>query len=163
MMKEFIIEQLKAAHNTTSWQVPLSTAVSGLTQEQALWRSEGDTNNSIFEIVSHLIFWNERNLNKFRGVPLTPMNGDNTSTFENTENYTWEAAINKLDIILSEWEEAISGAGENKLSGPAFEDTSAGNWYSVISNLSLHNAYHTGQIVVLRKLQGCWDSSKGVS
>ena len=26
-----------------------------------------------------------------------------------------------------------------------------------------HIAYHTGQIVLLRKLQGSWDSSKGVS
>jgi hypothetical protein len=36
-------------------------------------------------------------------------------------------------------------------------------WWSPLAQQNIHNAYHIGQIVLLRKLQGAWDSSKGVS
>jgi len=35
------------------------------------------------------------------------------------------------------------------------------NWGS--TNINTHNAHHGGQIVLLRKLQGSWDSKGGVS
>ena len=31
-----------------------------------------------------------------------------------------------------------------------------------IANISTHNAYHTGQIIYARKLQGSWNPDKGV-
>ena len=36
-------------------------------------------------------------------------------------------------------------------------------WWHLIANINAHNAHHGGQIVILRKLQGSWDSSGGVS
>ena len=36
-------------------------------------------------------------------------------------------------------------------------------WKALISNINAHNAHHGGQIVLLRKLQGSWESGKGVS
>jgi uncharacterized damage-inducible protein DinB len=36
------------------------------------------------------------------------------------------------------------------------------SWYSVIAHISAHNAYHTGQILYIRKLAGNWDPEKGV-
>jgi hypothetical protein len=36
------------------------------------------------------------------------------------------------------------------------------SWYITIGRISTHNAYHTGQILYIRKQQGSWDSSKGV-
>jgi hypothetical protein len=32
----------------------------------------------------------------------------------------------------------------------------------MIAHVGTHNAYHTGEIVYVRKLQGSWDPSKGV-
>jgi uncharacterized damage-inducible protein DinB len=32
----------------------------------------------------------------------------------------------------------------------------------LISHISTHNAYHTGQIVYVRKLQGSWNPENGV-
>ena len=31
-----------------------------------------------------------------------------------------------------------------------------------IAHISAHNAYHVGQIIYIRKLQGTWDPDKGV-
>jgi hypothetical protein len=35
-------------------------------------------------------------------------------------------------------------------------------WSSSIANMCSHNAYHTGQIVYIRKKNGWWQESKGV-
>jgi uncharacterized damage-inducible protein DinB len=50
------------------------------------------------------------------------------------------------------WENAIEAADDAKLE----------KWYVTISHISTHNAYHTGQIVFIRKLQGSWNPAKGV-
>ena len=34
---------------------------------------------------------------------------------------------------------------------------------AIVSSINAHNAYHAGQILLLRKLQGSWDPEKGVS
>jgi hypothetical protein len=53
---------------------------------------------------------------------------------------------------MKAWENAIKTADEAKLR----------QWASVIGHINTHTAYHTGQILYVRKLQGVWDSNKGV-
>ena len=36
-------------------------------------------------------------------------------------------------------------------------------WVPVLTHLTLHNAYHCGQIVMTRKLQGSWNPARGIS
>jgi hypothetical protein len=60
--------------------------------------------------------------------------------------------VMSLDSVLTALEKSIETADDAKLS----------EWYPTIANISTHNAYHTGQIVFVRKLQKSWDSEKGV-
>jgi len=53
---------------------------------------------------------------------------------------------------MQDWETAIKQADEAKLR----------KWYSTIANINTHNAYHTGQILYIRKLAGNWNPDKGV-
>jgi uncharacterized damage-inducible protein DinB len=53
---------------------------------------------------------------------------------------------------MKDWEAVIKNADDAKLQ----------SWYSVIAHISAHNAYHTGQILYIRKLAGNWNSEKGV-
>jgi hypothetical protein len=41
-------------------------------------------------------------------------------------------------------------------------DAQLAEWAPTIANIATHNAYHTGEIVMVRKEQGVWDASKGV-
>jgi hypothetical protein len=41
-------------------------------------------------------------------------------------------------------------------------DAKLKGWAPTIANISAHNAYHTGQIVFVRKLQKSRDAAKGV-
>ena len=60
--------------------------------------------------------------------------------------------VKQLDDVLTEWEKAITAADEKTLA----------SWASPIAHVSTHNAYHTGQILYIRKQQGSWDPDKGV-
>jgi uncharacterized damage-inducible protein DinB len=149
-LRSVLLEQLKTTHNQQDWFVPATKALEGLTPEQAMWK-QGDANHSIAQLVSHLIFWDKQQLDKFNGKPAATTN-NNDETFANVDKKTWPIAIKQLDDVLTEWENAVAGATDDKLE----------SWYSTIAHIGAHNAYHTGQILYIRKQQGSWDANKGV-
>jgi len=63
---------------------------------------------------------------------------------------------------MTEFRELIRNADANKFEEPVSK-TNQASWATLISNINAHNAYHAGQILLIRKLQGGWDTSKGVS
>lgn len=150
-MKSILLEQLYYTHNKADWFVPLCTSIQGLTSEQADW-SEGRDNHSIGQIVSHLIFWNERTLIAFEGNTPPEYNDDNKETFIKFDKNHWQQSVHRLDSIQTLWEKVVEGATEKQLQ----------DWSSSIANIRSHNAYHTGQIIYIRKKNGWWDGSRGV-
>ena len=54
--------------------------------------------------------------------------------------------------MLADWEKAVESADDQRLAEKA----------SLIAHVGAHNAYHIGQIIYVRKLQGVWDPGKGV-
>ncbi|HTE10120.1 MAG TPA: DinB family protein [Chitinophagaceae bacterium] len=150
-IKSILLEQLKTTHNKKEWFVPVNTAVEGLTAEQAMWK-DSSGNHSVGQLVNHLVFWNAQQLAKFKGEKPDAFSGNNEETFAKLDKESWTASVKKLDDVLTQLEKAISEAGDAKLQ----------SWYATIANISTHNAYHTGQIIFVRKLQGSWDPEKGV-
>jgi uncharacterized damage-inducible protein DinB len=163
-LKTVLLEQMAACHDQKNWFVPLHVAIDGLSAEQAAWKT-GDS-NSIWQIVNHLIFWNERYLNRFKGIPLTQEEVNNDATFDSTNpngtNEEWQSVVSQLHRVMSDWADAIKECDEEKLQSAAYKESDA-PWSSVIANLIIHNAYHIGQIVEIRKTQGVWDSKNGVN
>jgi uncharacterized damage-inducible protein DinB len=140
----------------------MNEALSGLTPQQALWLDSTES-HSIWQIVNHLIFWNDRWLHRFKGDNLPKMEETNEETFvvKNGNIEQWQISIKKLDEILDEWEKELTNADETKLNNEAFNDYED-SWYDVIMQITIHNAYHIGQIVNLRKMQGSWKAEQGV-
>lgn len=161
--KDILIAQMKACYNEQNWFVTVQEALEGLTPPQAEWKNEG--NNSIHEIVNHLIFWNQRDLNIYKNVPVSKVDSnDYTFTNESTGNNIgdWKSTVDKLDEVLANWIEMLNEADDTKLESQARPDQT-GTWFDVLLNITIHNAYHIGQIVTLRKQQGSWNSAQGVS
>jgi hypothetical protein len=79
-LKNILLEQLRSTHNKAEWFVPANTAVEGLTAEQASW-TDGKGNHSVGQLANHLIFWNRRQLAKFKGEPEAKFSGNNDETF----------------------------------------------------------------------------------
>ncbi|HEV8270820.1 MAG TPA: DinB family protein [Chitinophagaceae bacterium] len=150
-LKTILLEQLHTTHDVKDWFVPVNIALEGLTPEQAKWK-DGSGNHSIGQLASHLIFWNLQQLNKFKNLPQPAFDGNNDETFNSFDNTNWKATVQKLDSVLTAIEKAIEESDDAKLQA----------WYTIIAHINTHNAYHTGQIIYIRKLQGSWDADKGV-
>ncbi len=150
-LKTILLEQLRTTHNQKDWFVPASLAIDGLTAEQANWK-DNSGNHSIAQLTTHLLYWDLNLLDKFIGVPPEPFNGNNKETFAAVTPETWILTIRKLDSVLTAIEAAVQKADETKLQ----------KWYSTLSHVGPHNAYHTGQIIYIRKMKGWWDDNKGV-
>jgi hypothetical protein len=150
-LKGILLEQLRSTRNRKEWFVDAMTAVNGLTPEQASWK-DGKGNHSAGQLTYHLVFWNRRSLAKFKGEPEAKFSGNNEETFDSFDAKTWSATVRQLDEVMTELEKLVENADENQLKG----------WASEIAHIGTHNAYHIGQIVYIRRLQGSWDAEKGV-
>ena len=159
-MNEVLLEQFTACYDDDIWFVALRTALDGVTAESALWKP-GGADHSIWELVNHTIFWNERWLQRYRGELNRPEDVENTSTFRKGES-DWQATLDHLWAVLDEWRSNLETISDDKLESTV-NDEYPSPWRSPLAHQNIHNAYHIGQIVLLRKLQGSWDRSKGVS
>jgi hypothetical protein len=159
-LRSILLSQLRSTHTEEEWFVPVNIAVAGLTPEQARWipKSEGGAKNpapadhSVGMITNHLLFWNAESLAKMKGVKGAPLPSDNKETFNDFDASSWPSTASKLDAVLTEMEHLVETADDPQLA----------KWANSIAHISAHNAYHVGQIIYIRKLQGTWDPDKGV-
>lgn len=150
-LKGVLLFNLKRTHNVKDWFVPANVAVAGLTPEQAAW-SDGKGNHSVGQLTYHLVFWDSRSLAKFKGEPEAKYSGNNDDTFTNFDPKKWNALVKQLDEVMTEWEKAVESADDAKLKQNI----------DLISNVATHNAYHIGEMVMVRKEQGAWNPENGV-
>jgi len=150
-LRGVLLEQLHDTHDVEGWFVPANIAVAGLTADQAKWTPAPGA-HSVGQLAYHLWFWDTRALERFTGEKLMPYSGNNDDTFNNFSDAQWNDLVKNLDQVLTAWEKAVESADDQKLAANA----------SLIAHVGAHNAYHIGQILYVRKLQGSWDPSKGV-
>ncbi|HWJ02838.1 MAG TPA: DinB family protein, partial [Verrucomicrobiae bacterium] len=88
----------------------MSVALRGLTADQAA-QSVGQSTNSIFGIINHLVFWNERYLQRFKKGTLPPLETSNEATFKGEDSgqiaEDWDQLQQRLDNLFVQWEEAV--------------------------------------------------------
>jgi uncharacterized damage-inducible protein DinB len=150
-LRRILVEQLRTTHRVKDWYVPVMVAVDGLTPEQATW-TDGKGNHSVGQLTYHLLFWDRRALEQFKGDNPQKFSGNNDETFNNFDSKQWSDTVRQLDQVMTEWEKAVEAADDAKLAKDA----------SLIAHVGAHNAYHIGQIVFVRKEQGSWNPEKGV-
>jgi uncharacterized damage-inducible protein DinB len=104
------------------------------------------------QLANHLVFWDRESLAKFKGEKPVKFDGNNDETFNDFDAKSWDATVKQLDQVMTDWENAVEAADDAKIA----------LWASRIAHVGTHNAYHIGQMVYVRKLQGVWDPNKGV-
>lgn len=163
-LRSVLLEQLQSTHTQAQWFVPLDTAVAGLTPDQARWTphaggldAKSGQMHSVAQLVAHLVYWNERSLAQLRHEKAAAYSGNNEDTFVGYDvNHItasqWTALVARFDKCMTGYENWVKSASAADLAANA----------SLIAHVGAHNAYHLGEIVYVRKLQGSWDPSKGV-
>jgi len=158
-LRSVLLSELHSTHDKAEWFTPIKAAVAGLTAEQAKWvpqnakgKPDPNANHSVGMLTYHLAFWNENSLAKMRGEkPQGPKNS-NDETFNDFDAARWDDILQRLDRVMKELEAEVEKMPEEKLA----------KFAPMISHISTHNAYHTGQILYVRKLQGSWNPENGV-
>jgi hypothetical protein len=150
-LRSTLLHELRTSHSQADWFAPISAAVDGLTAEQAKWQPPAGAHSS-GQLTYHLLFWNRRTLEKLQGKPEAKFSGNNDETFNNFDDKQWADTVKQLDQVMTDFEKLVESADDKKLAEMA----------PIVANICTHNAYHTGQIVYARKLQGSWNPEKGV-
>lgn len=158
-LRSTLLDGLHASHDKAEWFVPVGTAVEGLTPAQAKWvqknvdgKVDPNANHSVGMLTYHLWFWNARALAKFKKQPLPQTPGNNEETFNDFNSEIWAQTVLNLDQVMKDLEGLVLHASDAELAA----------WASTLRDIAEHNAYHTGQIVYVRKLQGTWNPARGV-
>jgi hypothetical protein len=151
-LRGVLLEQLRTTNNAEDWFVPVSIAVDGMTAEQAQWKPAGKDAHSVGQLAYHIWYWDMRSLHTFKGEKNEKFDGNNNETFDNFTAAQWDDLVKKLNQEMADWEAAVQAADDAKLAANA----------SLIAHIGAHRAYHVGQILYVRKLQGSWNPDKGV-
>src|ERR1700758_4375134 len=91
-LRSILLHELHTTHNKADWFVPISTAVDGLTAEQASWRPPNGGHSS-GQLTYHLLFWNRQNLQSLQGQASPKFTGDNDETFTKFDDKQWADTV----------------------------------------------------------------------
>lgn len=123
------------------WITPWSKALDGLTPEQAAWTPEGGR-HSIWQLVNHVMFWRDVTMQRIAGNPPAGYEPEHDEQFpapSRVDAPSWDATRARLESS----HEAIRAAIDD-------EKTPRDRLRYHLA----HDAYHLGQIMQLRALQG---------
>jgi hypothetical protein len=158
-LRSILLAELHSTHDKADWFVPVNTAVAGLTADQAKWipanaagKLDPNANHSVGMLAYHLYFWNNNALATLTGKKPAPVPSNNDETFNDYDAASWQKTVHDLDAVMKALEDLVANADDPTLAKIA----------PTVANICTHNAYHTGQILYVRKLQGSWNPDNGV-
>ncbi len=144
--KLILNEQFEACFDQSAWFASAKSALENLSAADAVWKATDEV-HSVCEIISHLNFYNRKHLQRFKGIEVADETVEIAETYS-PETPNWDETFGTFNVIMLEWKTLLETVDEAKLSN--------NDWASVIAHINIHNAYHIGQIVFVRKLHGNW-------
>ncbi|HZI24504.1 MAG TPA: DinB family protein [Chryseolinea sp.] len=159
--KEILINGWDFAYDVEGWYPPLKASLKDVDLTQAQWKPEGASSHSIAALVNHLLYYKKRFLYRLehRDWTITIESNDETfrtTTYANAE--AWNNAVTELQSINESIREKLVRLEDANLDSPLPKDPID----EQVLHLVMHDAYHTGQIVQIRKLYGSWPSVREV-
>ncbi|WP_175987415.1 DinB family protein [Bacillus sp. Marseille-Q1617] len=151
--RDFLLYGLDSTYDKESWYAPLKEAVTGLTAGQAMWKPSGEAAKSIWENVNHLVYYKERMAATLEGREWAHhLDGDETFTLtdQKEQDQEWIKVVERAENAQQLLRQAVSTLSESDIE----------RLERKLLDIMLHDAYHTGQIIQLRKMQGSWPSHR---
>lgn len=131
-------------------------ALDGLDWKLAGERPDGDS-HSIFQIVNHLVYWQEFALQWLDGEkPATPEHAADSwpGAEAPASPEEWEATVERFREAHAEYERRCGGCDLYERLGPKTA-------LEIIQLIASHNSYHAGQVAILRRMLGSWPPPAG--
>ncbi|MBG9563961.1 DinB family protein [Brevibacillus agri] len=157
---ELLVHEWECTYDKEDWFPPLKHALAGVTAAQASWRPEGAAANTIWENVSHLLYFKERLLHRLSGTEFINTAETNDDTFQPSgspdDEAAWQATVQRMETVHRQIHEKLVALSDEAFDQPLPSIPAGQSVMSII----LHDAFHTGQIVQIRKLQGSWPARR---
>jgi uncharacterized damage-inducible protein DinB len=154
-----LIDQFKRAHDGDPWHgSPLRAILNGVTPEQAAHRPPHGA-HSIWELVLHISGWRNEVARRATGEPASePAAGDYPDVGDPT-TARWQDALDALDESHARLVAVVRGMSDDDLWKPTKDPRNRPlgtgvSYYELFHGIVQHDAYHAGQIAILKKIQG---------
>jgi len=154
-----LIDQFQRAHNGDPWHgSPVTAILKGVTAEQAA-RTPPNGAHSIWELVLHMTAWRNETARRATGAPAgEPAEGDYPPVGDPTPQ-RWTAALAALDASHENLVKAVRGMSDADLLKPTNDPRNPPlgtgvSYYELFHGIVQHDAYHAGQIAILKKVLG---------
>jgi len=154
-----LIDQFKRAHDGDPWHgSPVKAILKGVTAEQAA-RTPANGAHSIWALVLHMTGWRNEVAQRAKGKPAgEPAAGDYPEVGDPTPA-RWKAALAALDASHANLVEVVRGMSDEHLLKPTNDPRSRPlgtgvSYYELLHGIVQHDAYHAGQIAILKKVLG---------
>jgi uncharacterized damage-inducible protein DinB len=151
-----LIDQFERAHDGAPWHgSPVTKILKGITAKQAATRPPNGA-HSIWQIVLHMTGWRNEVALRAGGKPAgTPAAGDWPAVGEPTPA-RWKAAVAALEISHQNLVTAVREMSDDHLLKPTNDPRSRPlgtgvSYYELLHGIVQHDAYHAGQIALLKK------------
>ena len=154
---ERIVRELEQAHAGTPWHGPSRAAVLADVSPEEAARRPGRHGHSIWALVLHMRAWTGEVARRVReGAPRLPVEGDWPEP-PAPSAAAWRSAVAALEQAHRDLVAAVREASPGQLDERAGTSVDAalgsGTSYRVmLHGLAQHDAYHTGQIALLKRL-----------
>lgn len=154
-----LVDQIKRAHDGDPWHgSPVKTILAGVTAEQAARRPPGGA-HSIWELVLHMTGWRNEVARRATGAAAgEPEAGDYPAVGDPTPA-RWKAALDALDASHANLAKVVRGLSDEQMLKPTNDPRNAAlgtgvTYYELLHGIVQHDAYHAGQIAILKKMFG---------
>ena len=145
-----ILSLFEKGYQGSPWiDVNLVDTLQAITAEQALKKIKKNS-NSIWEITNHLISWRKSVLQRMQGMEVKAPSHNYFVQVETGSAAEWKKTLDELAVTQTAWIQFLKGFHES-----SFEKMYVPNqltYYEHIHGILQHDAYHLGQIVMLKKL-----------
>jgi uncharacterized damage-inducible protein DinB len=155
-----LVDQLRRAYEGDAWHGPsVREALEGVTAEQAT-RKVLPTAHTIHALTHHIAAWADEVRKRLEGrAPQLPDDGDFPAPDESLTEVQWEALRARLDRVHASLVEAILALDpsrvHDRVGGERDAPLGTGvTYYGMVHGLIQHDAYHAGQIVLLKRAMG---------
>ena len=147
-----LLHALDRAFDGRGWHGPtLTGAAEGMDEAAASWRPAPDAHNA-WEYLVHAAYWTYRVLRHVAADPAEAFDEAGSDFFERpAEGRTLAADLDRLRDWHRRLVEAVAAFDPDRLGDLAYDDHT---FRDVIAGVAAHDAYHAGQVRLLRRLQG---------
>lgn len=144
-----ITDQLERAYHGGAWHGPaVFEILSGVTAKQAGSKPIAAA-HSIWEIVLHLITWNDVARRRLAGHTVEPTDAEDWPPVADRSESSWQKSIVALEDSVQNLQAAISNTDDSHLHRPTAGRDHTN--FSMLHGVIQHALYHAGQIALLKK------------